>query len=133
MPFGLSWAERRLAIISRSGPARCAWLRVRSWNESGIYARRRVKHMCGIAGAFDLEGRRLRSLDHTLSVMNDLQRHRGPDGVAAWSHPRGHVGLAHRRLSIIDLVSGAQPMTDGHGNWLTFNGEIYNYIELRQE
>jgi asparagine synthase (glutamine-hydrolysing) len=43
------------------------------------------------------------------------------------------VGLGHRRLSIIDLDGGAQPMTDGQGNWLAFNGEIYNYIELRQE
>lgn len=66
--------------------------------------------------------------------MNDLQRHRGPDGHAIWTHARQTVGLAHRRLSIIDVgPTGAQPMTDGHGNWITFNGEIYNYLELRRE
>ena len=48
-------------------------------------------------------------------------------------HPRRRVGLAHRRLSIIDLDAGAQPMTDGAGNWIAFNGEIYNYLELREE
>ncbi len=65
--------------------------------------------------------------------MNDLQKHRGPDGAGVWQHARGCVGLAHRRLSIIDLNTGQQPMTDGQGNWLTFNGEIYNYVELRRE
>jgi asparagine synthase (glutamine-hydrolysing) len=65
--------------------------------------------------------------------MNQLQAHRGPDGVGAWHHARGHVGLAHRRLSIIDLAGGAQPMSDPAGNQLVFNGEIYNYLELRQQ
>ena len=54
-------------------------------------------------------------------------------GKAFGSIPRGGVGLAHRRLSIIDLVTGQQPMPDGRGNWMTFNGEIYNFIELRPE
>ena len=44
-----------------------------------------------------------------------------------------HVGFGHRRLSIIDLDSGAQPMSDASGNWVTYNGEIYNYLELRDE
>ena len=48
-------------------------------------------------------------------------------------HPRRHVGLAHRRLSIIDLASGDQPMSDEAGNWISFNGEIFNYRELREE
>jgi len=89
--------------------------------------------MCGMAGVVHTQGLPLSSLPSALRVMNDLQKHRGPDGQGAWAHPRGHVGLAHRRLSIIDLGTGQQPMTDGHGNWVTFNGEIYNYIELRQE
>jgi asparagine synthase (glutamine-hydrolysing) len=65
--------------------------------------------------------------------MNVLQQHRGPDGEGVWQHPRQHVGLAHRRLSIIDLTSGQQPMHDRAGNWITYNGEIYNYLELRDE
>jgi asparagine synthase (glutamine-hydrolysing) len=65
--------------------------------------------------------------------MNDLLAHRGPDGEGTWVHPREHVAFAHRRLSIIDLTTGDQPMTDGLGNWLTYNGEIYNYVELRRE
>lgn len=65
--------------------------------------------------------------------MNQLQRHRGPDGEGIWIHPRQQVGFAHRRLSIVDLTTGDQPMGDPGGNWITYNGEIYNYVELRQE
>src|SRR5581483_4110295 len=65
--------------------------------------------------------------------MNELLAHRGPDGFADWVHPDEHVGFAHRRLSIIDLARGAQPMTDGDGNWITHNGEIYNYRALRRD
>jgi len=65
--------------------------------------------------------------------MNDLQRHRGPDGEGIWTHPQKQVGLGHVRLSIIDLVTGAQPMRDAGGNWIAFNGEIYNFLELRRE
>jgi asparagine synthase (glutamine-hydrolysing) len=92
------------------------------------------RQVCGIAGIFQLQGRPVPQLRPALRVMNDLQRHRGPDGVGSWTHRRGHVGLAHRRLSIIDLSTGAnQPMTDSAGNWISFNGEIYNYLELRRE
>lgn len=89
--------------------------------------------MCGIAGTLDLSLKPIPQLDRRLAVMNELQRHRGPDGEGQWRHPRQHVGFAHRRLSIIDLSTGQQPMRDRHGNWVTYNGEIYNYIELRQE
>ena len=90
--------------------------------------------MCGIAGTLELSGHRIPDLAGRLAVMNAWQRHRGPDGEGAWSHSAGHVGLAHRRLSIIDLSAGGhQPMTDAAGNWITFNGEIYNYLELRAE
>lgn len=66
--------------------------------------------------------------------MNELLAHRGPDGQGVWTHPNSRVGFAHRRLSIIDPTpAGDQPMTDHEGNWLTFNGEIYNYLELRDE
>jgi asparagine synthase (glutamine-hydrolysing) len=90
--------------------------------------------MCGIAGFVNVRRRPVASSQRTLDVMNDLQRHRGPDGVGSWVHPDQHVGLAHRRLSIIDLTDfAAQPMTNGRGDWIAFNGEIYNYIELREE
>jgi asparagine synthase (glutamine-hydrolysing) len=65
--------------------------------------------------------------------MNRLLAHRGPDGEGVWIHDRGHAGFAHRRLEIIDLATGQQPMHDGDGNWITYNGEIYNYLELRRE
>jgi asparagine synthase (glutamine-hydrolysing) len=89
--------------------------------------------MCGIAGALTLSPDPIPVLDHRLGVMNQLQRHRGPDGEGVWVHPSGHVGFAHRRLSIIDLITGDQPMSDPGGNWVTYNGEIYNYVELREE
>lgn len=89
--------------------------------------------MCGIAGICDLASRPLRQLGRSLEVMNSLQRHRGPDESGTWRHPSGHVGFAHRRLCIIDIEHGQQPMRDELGNWITYNGEVYNYVELRQE
>ena len=89
--------------------------------------------MCGIAGILDLSSQSIPGAERRLRVMNDLQRHRGPDGEGTWLHERGHLGFGHRRLSIIDLKTGDQPMTDGDGNWITYNGELYNYIELREE
>lgn len=90
--------------------------------------------MCGIAGILSLSAAPVPGLAWGLDVMSRLLRHRGPDGTGTWSHPHGHVGLAHRRLSIIDLsAAAAQPMTDRAGNWIVFNGEIYNFLELREE
>ena len=75
-----------------------------------------------------------RNLHRHLSVMEQLQVHRGSDGTGIWSHDQEFVGFAHQRLSIIDLSDNAsQPMTDRNGNWIVFNGEIYNYQELRRE
>jgi len=87
--------------------------------------------MCGIGGAVSLSLQPLPNPQGTAELINDLLRHRGPDGEATWVHPRDVATFAHRRLAIIDLTSGDQPMTDGIGNWVTHNGEIYNYIELR--
>jgi asparagine synthase (glutamine-hydrolysing) len=89
--------------------------------------------MCGIAGAVNLSHERIPDLEQYLQVMNALQRHRGPDGEGLWQHSNRHVGFAHCRLAIIDLTTGNQPMRDKAGNWVTYNGEIYNYIELRSE
>jgi asparagine synthase (glutamine-hydrolysing) len=68
-------------------------------------------------------------------MMRDTMRHRGPDDAGVWWSADDRVGLAHRRLSIIDLSSaGHQPMSDFSGKtWITFNGEIYNYQSLREE
>src|SRR4051812_11451864 len=89
--------------------------------------------MCGIAGAIDLRGRPIPNLGASLEVMNDLLSHRGPDDSDVWVHEHGHVGLAHRRLSIIDLAGGHQPMSDDAGRWITYNGEVYNYAEVRAD
>ena len=66
--------------------------------------------------------------------MRDSLRHRGPDDAGVWWSEDGRVGLGHRRLAIIDLsAAGRQPMTDATGRLqIVFNGEIYNYRELRR-
>src|SRR5579863_9129573 len=90
--------------------------------------------MCGIAGAVALERRPIPRLGSALNAMSDLIAHRGPDGKGFWQSPERRCGLAHRRLSIIDLSeAGAQPMTAPSGAVITFNGEIYNYRELMRD
>ncbi|MEK6192257.1 MAG: asparagine synthase (glutamine-hydrolyzing) [Chloroflexota bacterium] len=89
--------------------------------------------MCGIAGMMSLSGKPIPGLDSDLDVMDALISHRGPDGSATWRHPSGQVGFLHRRLAIIDLTTGDQPMQGESGDWITANHEIYNYIELREE
>jgi asparagine synthase (glutamine-hydrolysing) len=75
--------------------------------------------MCGIGGVTNLGRRPCPDLARVLAAMNELQRHRGPDGQGVWMHPCQSVGFAHRRLSIIDIDAGRQPMHDGRGNWVT--------------
>ena len=82
--------------------------------------------MCGIAGMI---GRQDPAL---LAAMTASLRHRGPDGEGVYVD--GPVGLGHRRLSVLDLAGGAQPMTSADGRTVvSFNGEIYNFKELRRE
>lgn len=89
--------------------------------------------MCGLAGIVHLDGHEVPQLRRRLAVMNSLIAHRGPDGDAIWAETDLSAGLAHRRLAIIDLSSaGAQPMTSPRGSVLVHNGEIYNYLELRE-
>ena len=87
--------------------------------------------MCGILAVlnFDPENQVREPL---LRQMTDTMAHRGPDDAGLWIN--GSVGLGHRRLAILDLSSaGRQPMTNEHGTiWITYNGEIYNFQELRQ-
>lgn len=89
--------------------------------------------MCGIGGTVSLSLQSLPFINRHLKAINQIQQHRGPDGYGVWVHPQQQVGFAHRRLSIIDLDSGSQPMRDHFNNWVTYNGEIYNYLELRSE
>jgi asparagine synthase (glutamine-hydrolysing) len=89
--------------------------------------------MCGIVGILNLRGETIPDLDRALEVMGRLIAHRGPDGAGAWTSADGKVGFAHRRLAIIDLSqAGAQPMAGANGTVITYNGEIYNYRELRE-
>ena len=89
--------------------------------------------MCGIAGIASLRSGKIPALRQKLGVMDELIAHRGPDGNGAWLADKQNVGLAHRRLSIIDLSdAAAQPMTAPNGAVITYNGEIYNYVELRE-
>lgn len=89
--------------------------------------------MCSIAGIITMDRKPCNKMRQALAVMNELQAHRGPDGEGIWIHSNGCIGFAHRRLSIIDLTSGKQPMKDRNGNVVCFNGEIFNYIELKKE
>ena len=87
--------------------------------------------MCGILGIVDR-----RSLAQEIAIqMRDSLQHRGPDDEGMWQSEDRTVSLGHRRLAIIDLSPrGHQPMSDSSGRlWITFNGEIYNYRELRRE
>ncbi|MEN9507896.1 MAG: asparagine synthetase, partial [Gemmatimonadota bacterium] len=88
--------------------------------------------MCGIVGAIRFRGTVDRSL---LERQRDILAHRGPDSQGLWCSEDARVGFGHRRLAIIDLSpAGHQPMVDPiTGNVITFNGEIYNFRELRAE
>src|SRR6202521_4765221 len=84
--------------------------------------------MCGISGVVGS----LRTDRATLQRMNDTLRHRGPDGEGAfWSHD---VGLAMRRVAIIDFAGGDQPIyNEDRSVCVVYNGEIYNYLDLRKD
>ncbi|MCX6628940.1 MAG: asparagine synthase (glutamine-hydrolyzing) [Candidatus Solibacter sp.] len=86
--------------------------------------------MCGICGIFE-PGNATPVATRTLKAMADSLRHRGPDDEGFYSG--GGIGLAHRRLSIIDLEGGHQPLSNEDGSvWIVFNGEIYNFEELNR-
>jgi len=88
--------------------------------------------MCGISGLANCGDR------ETLARMNAAQAHRGPNDSGLWQHrsPDGsYFGLGSRRLSILDLSpDGHMPMSNEDGTvWITYNGEIYNFVDLRRE
>src|SRR5438105_5318190 len=85
--------------------------------------------MCGISGFIYFDG--AHAEERVIRSMSDIQRHRGPDESGVYLG-RG-VALGNRRLSIIDLGTGQQPLCNEDGTvWISFNGEIYNYQELNQ-
>ncbi|TNM61360.1 asparagine synthase (glutamine-hydrolyzing) [Aliirhizobium smilacinae] len=87
--------------------------------------------MCGFAG-YAGEGLGAEYAPQLLSSMGQAIVHRGPDGSGIWTAPG--IGLSHVRLSIVGLVDGQQPMTSADGRYtIAFNGEIFNYVELRDE
>jgi len=87
--------------------------------------------MCGIAGIFHFDTERRVNVQ-VIKSMTDSLSHRGPDGEGFFFNK--NIGFGHRRLSIIDLQTGDQPMyNEDKSIVLIFNGEIYNYIELRDD
>jgi asparagine synthase (glutamine-hydrolysing) len=91
--------------------------------------------MCGIVGVYSVAGSSSDSLAANLRRMADAIAHRGPDDQGIWTDAVAGIGLGHRRLSIVDLSPlGHQPMSSRSGRYtITYNGEIYNYRELRAE
>ncbi len=92
--------------------------------------------MCGIAGLFHLRAPARQPAPAILAQrMADTLAHRGPDGSDAWQDAEAGIGLAHRRLAIVDLSpTGAQPMHSADGRFvITYNGEVYNFEDLRAE
>src|SRR5258706_16186450 len=86
--------------------------------------------MCGIYGVFDRSGARV--THELIQRMGSVLHHRGPDGEGRYIS--NEIGLGHRRLSIIDVAGGSQPIANEDETLqIIFNGEIYNYIELREE
>lgn len=86
--------------------------------------------MCGIAGIYSFNKP---LVFEKIKTMTDVLAHRGPDGEGQWISPNNRIGLGHRRLSIIDLSEyGKQPMHYLDRYSITFNGEVYNYLELKE-
>ena len=86
--------------------------------------------MCGIAGIYNHKA--LGACPGAVGKMLAPLGHRGPDDTGIWSD--GHIILGHSRLSIIGLATGHQPLSNSDGSvWTSANGEIFNYIELREE
>jgi asparagine synthase (glutamine-hydrolysing) len=91
--------------------------------------------MCGISGVAAFKNSNFEVTAGYLARMRDKMLHRGPDGAGLWISPDRKVGLAHRRLAIIDLSPAAsQPMSNADGSLeIVFNGEIYNHAQIRRE
>ena len=87
--------------------------------------------MCGVAGFVSADGLDPNAVERAIQ-MRDIITHRGPDAAGVWNDDR--AVLAHRRLSIVDLAGGQQPLAnESHQIWVVFNGEIYNHADIRRE
>src|SRR6266480_6000417 len=103
-------------------------MRSRRWLSRGT--KPTVASMCGISGIAHSSRRGIDVSEPVLVRMRDTLRHRGPDDAGIFIE--GRIGLAHRRLSIVDLATGHQPMSNTDGSiQIVFNGEIYNFAERR--
>lgn len=89
--------------------------------------------MCGISGIFSLNNEPIHNLEHNLYVMGHLQKHRGPDAHHIWMNAKQSLGFSHQRLTIIDTSHSADQPMQKNDLTLVFNGEIYNYIELKKQ
>ncbi len=91
--------------------------------------------MCGIAGVLNKRGAKASVSEQVLGKMGQRLAHRGPDDFGLWSDVDAGIGLAHTRLSIVDLsAAGHQPMMSESGRYvIVFNGEIYNHLDIRKE
>jgi len=91
--------------------------------------------MCGISGIWERNGCSLQDLERRVSAMTQTLNHRGPDDSGVWLSQEASIAFGQRRLAIIDLSAmGHQPMISANGQYtITFNGEIYNFRELRTE
>ena len=91
--------------------------------------------MCGIVGTLIFKNSNFTVTKPYITKMRDTMAHRGPDGAGVWVSEDGRIGFGHRRLSIIDLSETAtQPMCNEDGTvWIVFNGEIYNFKEIRKD
>src|ERR1043165_6146569 len=89
--------------------------------------------MCGIVGLWNLNGEPVSQ--EMLECFTDSLSHRGPDGNGFYIDSEANLGLGHRRLAIIDTSEGGrEPVACGDGRyWITFNGEMYNFLELKGE
>src|SRR4051812_2899699 len=98
----------------------------------GLVLTRLVQFRCSVCGIVGFFGDTLSRNVEELATATNLLVHRGPDDGRFWQEPPFAFG--HRRLSIIDVDLGRQPMADVTGRYvITFNGEIYNFVELRRE
>src|SRR4051794_17958118 len=103
---------------------------MRSKALAGQRSRSPTATMCGIAGFVNREG--IKADRSIVERMTATLAHRGPDGDGF--HCEGPVALGHRRLLIIDVAGGSQPMSNEDDSvWVTYNGELYNELEIRHE
>ena len=90
--------------------------------------------MCGFSGVLDSK-KKLGDIQHVTAMMAEAIQHRGPDGSGSWVNEHNTFSVTHKRLSLLDLSNtGDQPMLSSDGNYvLAFNGEIYNWRDLKED